>query len=189
MKTRLPLLLLSLLVLSSCEDSMHDQSRIKPLEPSPFFEDQHSSRAPIEGTVARGHLNEDAEFYTGKKDGMFVSKMPVALTHDTLLRGQERFDIYCAPCHGADGYGKGIIVRRGFIQPPSYHSPELRAQPDGYLFDVISHGKGAMYSYASRVNVADRWAIVSYIRALQLSQNSHLTDIPDSDRKLLEDSK
>jgi hypothetical protein len=182
------LVLLSLCVLYSCEDSMRDQSRIKPLEPTPFFEDNRSSRTPIDGTVARGHLNEDTEFYAGKKGGVFVAKIPVPVSKDIVLRGQERFGIYCAACHGADGYGKGIIVRRGFIPPPSYHTSEMRGHPDGYFFDVITHGKGAMYPYASRISVPDRWAIVSYIRALQLSQYSAMSDIPETQRRALEDS-
>lgn len=189
MKRLLPLVLLSALALCSCEDSMNEQSRIKPLEPSPFFEDQRSSRIPIEGTVARGHLNEDTALNTGKKDGSFIGKIPLTLSRDTLLRGQERFVINCSPCHGTDGYGKGIVVRRGFIPPPSYHSSDLRGQPDGYFFDVITHGKGAMYPFASRISVLDRWAIVSYIRALQLSQNSRLAVVPEPERKVLEDGK
>ena len=189
MSRPLPLVLLSLLLLSSCEDSMRDQSRIKPLDASPFFEDQRSARIPIEGTIARGHLNEDTAFFSGKKEGIFIAENPLPVTKDALLRGQERFGIYCLPCHGADGYGKGMIVRRGFIPPPSYHSSEMRAHPDGYFFDVITHGKGAMYPFFSRISPADRWAIVGYIRALQLSQYSRLDDIPEPQRRTLEESK
>jgi cytochrome c553 len=174
--------------LSGCEDSMRDQARIKPLEENTFFEDHRSARLPPSGTVARGQLREDRAFFTGRAADGFVRRVPLPITREVLQRGRERYTIYCSVCHGADGYGKGTIVQRGFIAPSSYHLDRLRSERDGYFYDVITNGKGAMYSYASRVAPQDRWAIVAYIRALQLSQNSKLGDVPEQERTLLREN-
>jgi mono/diheme cytochrome c family protein len=162
-----------------CRQDMHDQPKYIPLRPSTFFADGRSARPLVDGTVARGHLNEDAAFYTGKgPDGKPIGAFPFPITREIVTRGQERFNIYCAPCHGRLGNGDGMIVRRGFRQPPSYHVERLRSAPNGYFYDVISKGFGAMSDYAAQIEPADRWAIVAYVRALQLSQNAAVADVP-----------
>jgi mono/diheme cytochrome c family protein len=177
------------LCLFACQQKMADQPRYKPLAKSDFFDDQRASRPLVEGTVARGHLQADAYFYTGKVNGQPVDRFPFPITKETLLRGQERYDIFCSPCHDRVGTGQGMIVRRGYRAPPSYHIERLRTAPPGYFFDVISHGFGAMQDYAEQVPPAERWAIVAYIRALQLSQNSSLADVPERERQSLETTK
>jgi hypothetical protein len=140
---------------------MHDQPRLEPLQESAFFADGRASRPLVEGTVARGHLRD-----------------PLPLTPELLARGRERFDIFCTPCHDRTGSGNGIVVQRGFRRPESYHSERLRAAPDGYFFDVMTNGFGTMLDYRERITPRDRWAIVAYVRALQLSQSALLTDLP-----------
>ena len=158
---------------------MQDQPKYKPQRPSDFFADGRSEREPVEGTIARGQLNEDTEFYEGKDaGGKDIETFPIAVDKAVIERGQNRFDIYCAPCHGRIGNGLGMIVRRGFKQPPSYHIDRLRQAPVGHLYDVITNGYGAMLNYASQVQPGDRWAIVAYIRALQYSQNANINDLP-----------
>jgi mono/diheme cytochrome c family protein len=162
----------ALILLAGCTD-MKDQSRYEPLEESSFYANGQSSRTLIPGTVARGHLDEDAHFYRGLgPDGKFARTFPMAVDAKLLARGRERFDIFCSPCHDRTGSGDGMIVRRGYKRPPSYHDPQLRGMPPGYFFDVISNGFGKMSSYAAQIHPADRWAIVAYIRALQLSQDT-----------------
>lgn len=166
---------------------MHDQPRYEPLERSTFFDDGRSARPFVEGTVARGQLHLDDHFYTGKVNGELVTTLPFAATPEVLARGQERYNIFCSPCHDQVGTGRGMIVQRGFRQPPSFHIDRLRQAPVGHFFDVMTNGFGTMYSYADRVAPKDRWAIVAYIRALQLSQNATLEDVPATERsKLLE---
>jgi mono/diheme cytochrome c family protein len=134
-------------------------------------------------TVAQGHADLDSEYFEGKTaDGKLVETVPQAVTHEQLQRGRERFDIYCSVCHGRTGDGKGMIVQRGFPAPPSYHTARLRTAPIGHFYDVITNGYGVMYSYAARVEPADRWAIAEYIRALQLAQNATVDDVPAGDR-------
>jgi len=166
------LLLLGTLGLAGCRQDMHNQPRYKPLAATDFFGDGRSARPTIEDTVARGQLHLDAARYTGKENGKDVTQIPIQITRADLQRGRERFDIYCSPCHGRLGDGHGMIVSRGLRQPPSYHDPRLVDAPVGHFFDVMTNGYGAMYSYASRVAVDDRWRIAAYIRALQLSQNA-----------------
>jgi hypothetical protein len=171
----------------SCRQDMHDQPKFIPLRPSEFFADGRSERPLIEGTIARGHLNDDVVFYTGKgPDGKPVDTFPFPVTKDVILRGQDRFNVYCTPCHDYTGYGSGMIVRRGYRKPPSYHIDRLRQVPNGYIFDVITSGFGAMPDYAAQIPPADRWAIVSYIRALQLSQNASVNDVPPDARGQLD---
>jgi mono/diheme cytochrome c family protein len=172
----LPLGLLA--VLAGCRQDMHDQPRFKPLARSDFYADLRSARAPVEGTVARGQLHEDSYFYTGKVGNDPGDYMPFAVNEEVLARGRERFNIYCAPCHSQLGDGNGMIVQRGFRKPPSYHTERLRKAPLGYFFDVMTNGFGAMPEYASQIPVRDRWNIVAYIRALQLSQNAAAADVP-----------
>jgi hypothetical protein len=157
---------------------MHDQPRFKPLAKSDFYSDLRSARPPVEGTVARGQLHEDTYLYTGKIGNSPGDYMPFAVTQDVLARGRERFNIYCAPCHSRLGDGNGMIVQRGFRRPPSYHSERLRKAPLGYFFDVMTNGFGAMPEYASQIPPRDRWNIVAYIRALQLSQDATSAELP-----------
>ena len=181
---------LSLAALSACRQDMHDQPKYIPLRPSTFFADGRSARPLIDGTVARGHLNEDAALYTGKgPDGKPVKDFPFAVTKEVILRGQQRFNVYCTPCHDRTGNGNGMIVRRGYRHPPSYHVDRLREMPNGYFFDVITNGFGAMPDYAAQIPVEDRWAIVSYIRALQLSQQASINDVPAEARGQLGGAK
>jgi mono/diheme cytochrome c family protein len=166
-----------------CRQDMHDQPKYIPLRPSSFFGDGRSERPLIEGTVARGHLDDDIAYYTGRgPDGQFVNEFPFAVTKDVVERGQERFNIYCSPCHDRLGNGNGKIVRRGYRHPPSYHIDRLRQVPNGYIYDVIASGFGAMPDYAAQIPPADRWAIVSYVRALQLAHNAKLDDVPADKR-------
>ncbi len=151
---------------------MHNQPRYKPLAATDFFGDGRSARPAIEDTVARGQLRVDAARFTGKVNGKDVDFMPIQITKADVARGQERFNIYCSPCHGQLGNGHGMIVSRGLRQPPSYLDPRLVQAPIGHFFDVMTNGYGSMYSYASRVAVDDRWRIAAYIRALQMSQNA-----------------
>ena len=164
---------------AGCRQDMHDQPRYKPLARSEFFEDhQRSARPRVPGTLARGHLPWDPAVETGKAGTAFVAAVPVPIDLALLTRGRQRYGIYCAPCHGQVGRGDGMIVRRGYRPPPSLHLDRLRAQPAGYFFDVMTAGFGAMPDYAAQVSVADRWAIVAYVRALQLSQNATVADVP-----------
>ncbi len=165
-----------------CRQDMHNQPRYKPLAASNFFGDGRSARPVIEDTVARGHMRLDEARFTGKVNGADVDTFPFAITRADMRRGQERFNIYCSPCHGRLGDGQGMIVRRGFRQPPSYYSDRLLKAPLGHYFDVVTNGFGAMPSYASRVPVDDRWRIISYIRALQYSGSATLNDVPADHR-------
>lgn len=173
-----PLLVLLAIALcaTGCRRGMVDQQHLKPLAEENFFADGRASRMPPPHTVARGQLREDEQFYTGKIDEQLAATFPQPVTRQILARGRERFEIYCAVCHGRTGEGNGMIVQRGFPQPPSLHESRLRAAPVGHFFDVITNGYGVMYSYASRVGPEDRWAIAAYIRALQLSQHATSAD-------------
>ena len=166
---------------SNCRQDMHDQPKYESLEASGFFDDGSASRRPPEGTVARGQLRNDELLYTGKSNGKFAGVFPYRITRDILARGRNRYNIFCSPCHDQVGNGRGIIVESGMKQPPSLHIVRLREAEPGHFFDVITNGYGLMYSYASRVPVHDRWAIVAYIRALQLGQNASFGDVSESD--------
>jgi hypothetical protein len=167
---------------SACRQDMHDAPRYEPLEASTFFTDGRSARLFVANTVARGTLYEDTHLYEGKIDGQLADTFPMPVTTDVMERGRERFNVFCAPCHGRTGQGNGVVVQRGFRAPPSYHEDRLRNAPVGYFFDVMTHGFGAMSDYASQVPVPDRWAIAAYIRALQFSQNASVDDVP-ADRR------
>lgn len=165
---------LATLGIAGCHTDMWVQPRDKVLNSSQFFADGRSSRPPVPGTVAHGNVQLKNGYNTGWEDGKLVQELPVPLTKELLQRGQERFNIYCAPCHGKTGDGKGMITQRGLAlrrQPANYHTDRLRQIAIGHFFDVITNGYGIMYSYAGRVDVPDRWAIAVYIRALQLSHN------------------
>lgn len=185
----LPLLVSSLagfVALTGCRQDMHNQPRYKPFAATDFFGDGRSARPEVEGTVARGHLRIDKARYTGKEDGADVTEFPFPITRADLLRGQERFNIYCSPCHSRIGDGNGMVVRRGFRQAASYHTEKLIKAPVGHFFDVMTNGFGAMPSYGSRVEPDDRWRIAAYIRVLQLSENATIDDVPADQRSVLE---
>jgi len=165
---------------------MHDQPKFKPLAKNDFFADRRSARPLVDGTIPRGHLREDAALYTGKAAGTPVDAFPFAVSAAVMARGQERFDIFCAPCHGRTGDGDGMIVRRGYRKPPTFHQDRLRQAAPGYTFDVITNGFGAMPDYAQQIPVRDRWAIVAYIKALQRSQHAALDGVPAAARAALE---
>lgn len=172
---------------TACRQDMHQAPRYDPLEKSDFFADGRAARPLVEGSVARGFLREDTVFYTGKQaNGAFVDTIPVPVDKALLERGQDRYNVYCAPCHGRTGDGNGMIVQRGFKQPTSYHTDRLRAQPVGYFYDVVTNGFGAMQDYSAQVTPRDRWAIAAYLRALQLSRNAHVSDVPADARGALE---
>jgi hypothetical protein len=170
---------------AACRQDMQDQPRYEPLEASSFFEDGRASRPLVPGTVARDDVRADTPFYTGKSGGTPVNRVPIAVTRQVLLRGRERYDIFCAPCHDRVGSGRGMVVRRGFRPPPSFHIDRLREAPVGHFFEVMTHGSGAMADYAAQVSRRDRWAIAAYIRALQLSQRATLADVPAARRREL----
>jgi mono/diheme cytochrome c family protein len=205
MKFRRMLWAIPWLLLAGCDRlDMYDQPHFEPLEASRFFNGGPSARPHLEGTIARGSVRNDPGITTGKLGDQYVSSIPPSVYREfyqklpqrfdddfenietselrqaLLERGRQRFDIYCSVCHGRTGDGDGMIVRRGFRRPPSYHIDRLRNSADGYYFDVMTNGFGAMASYAGRIDVSDRWAIVAYIRALQLSENAVLDDVPES---------
>lgn len=167
-----------LFLFNACRQDMADQPAYRPLQESTFFSDGLASRQLVPGTVARGQLRDDIHLYTGKKDGQLVTTFPFPVNKEVVKRGQERFNIYCAPCHGQTGAGNGMIVQRGFKKAASYYDSEVRNKSVGHYFDVITNGFGAMAGYSAQVNVRDRWAIVSYIRALQESQTGNANPIP-----------
>lgn len=207
-----PALLFMTFLSTGCRQDMHDQPKYKPLRPSPFFKDGQSERPLVDGVVPRGYLRADAHLYTGKRGGRqalavgtpsnnpvqgnadvpagtpdptVVSTFPFPVTVAGVQRGQERFNIFCSPCHGRLGNGDGMVVRRGFRQPPSFHSDRLREAPVGHFFDVMTNGFGAMPNYADKLTPEDRWAVAAYIRALQLSQQATVADVaPEARTKL-----
>ena len=190
---RLTLFAAAVLALSGCRGMVSDQppihpnlnmdfqEKFEPQEANPYFADGRAMRVPVAGTIARGFLRDDAALYQGQTaSGGFLPDMPVPLTRELLLRGQQRYNIYCSVCHGKAGNGKGIIMTGGYgyTPAPSYHEDRLRNVEDGYIFNVITNGVRSMPGYAQQIPVADRWAIVSYIRALQRSQNAERGDLP-----------
>jgi hypothetical protein len=172
--------------LAACQQEMAKQPRYEPLEKSEFFDDQRASRPLVEGAVARGFLRDDESLHRGVADGKTADIFPFPIDKPVLLRGQERYNIYCSPCHDAIGTGQGMIVRRGFRPPPSFHIDRLRQAEAGKFFQHITNGLGAMPDYAQQISPEDRWAIIAYIRALQLSQNARLSDLPEPERRALE---
>lgn len=192
-----PLVLLSLclrvfvaitLALSAvaCRQDMQDQPKYKPLAQSNFFSDGKSARQLVDGTVA---YSPEATPTPPMADLSKMMTLPFPLTSQVMNRGQERFNIYCTPCHGALGYGNGMVVQRGFIAPPSYHTDRLRQAALGHFYEVMTNGFGAMPSYADKVAPRDRWAITAYIRALQLSQRAPLSDAPPEARAKLQSER
>ena len=181
--------LLLFLLLAGCSQEMRADARIKPMEASLLFPDGQSARPLPANVVPRDGYDLSDPLYTGLENGQPIATMPVPLTAELLQQGQRQYIIYCSPCHGLDGYGDGMIVQRGFPSPPSYHSDRLRRAPDGHYFDVISNGFGLMFEYGSRVPPADRWAIIAYIRALQLSQNAAADQLAPQDLEQLHGSE
>lgn len=180
----------AVLALTGCRQDMQDQPKFIPLRPSTFFADGRSERSLIEGTVARGHLNDDTALYTGMgADGKPVDSFPFPVTKEVMDRGQQRYNVYCSPCHDRTGSGNGMIVKRGYKQPPSYYSDDVRKLANGAIYDVITRGFGAMPDYAAQIQPPDRWAIVAYVRALQASQSATIDDVPAADRSKLEAAK
>ena len=199
-----PVFLIGLaLVLSSCRGQTSEKPAIhpnlnmdytvsfKPQEKNAFFADGRAMRAPVDGTVARGQTNLDTEYYEGKTaSGLLVPTIPVEVTREMLQRGKDRYEVFCTPCHGGTGAGDGLVISRGYVPPQTYHQDRLRDVEDGYIYDVIANGIRNMPAYRRQIPVEDRWAIVAYVRALQLSQNvgrdvvSQL--MPESDLRTLE---
>ena len=170
---------------AGCRQDMHNTPVGQPLRESLFVKGVSTSRAPVEGTIARGTLQDDAAFYTGKEGGAPANALPFPLTAQVLDRGEERFNIYCSPCHGVSGRGDGMIVRRGYRQPPSFHVDRLQQAPLGHFYDTMTNGFGAMPDYRAQIAPRDRWAIAAYVRALQLSQHATAADIPAEERQKL----
>jgi mono/diheme cytochrome c family protein len=160
--------------------NMDQQSRFDPQEPNAFFEDNRSARMHVEGTVARGSLHADDHLHRGRVDGAFSSALPQDFTLDTafLERGQDRYAIYCTPCHGGTGIGDGIVVQRGMMKPPSFHEERILSLPVGALYDIVTHGIRNMPPYRQQLSLRDRWAVASYVRALQISRSARLEQIP-----------
>jgi hypothetical protein len=180
---RLTCVAATLFMIAGCDhlhQDMGNQPKNKPLSPSDFFADGRSVRTPVENTVSRSSLDNDQLMVT-KESAMF----PMPINEALLERGQERYRIFCSPCHGIQGDGNGMIVMRGMKRPPSYHEDRLRQAPNGYFYDVITNGFGQMYNYAAQVPPRDRWAIVAYVRALQLSRNARVSDLPAEVREKL----
>jgi mono/diheme cytochrome c family protein len=186
------LAIIALIFLTGCDlvpMHMRDQPRYDPLEQSQFFANGADARLLPANTIPRGAWGAailDEPFYTGKVNDEFVETIPAPVTADLMARGQKNYNTFCLPCHGRVGYGDGMIVQRGFPQPPSFHIDRLREAPDGLYYDVMTNGFGVMYSYKSRINPEERWAIVAYVRALQLSQNVPVDELPADAQSELE---
>jgi mono/diheme cytochrome c family protein len=170
---------------TACRQDMHDQPKYIPFRQSTFFADQRSARPLVPGTVARGQLRDDPLLFTGKLNGADATVFPFPIDEHRMARGRERFDIFCSPCHGRTGQGDGMVVRRGYRRPPTYHQDRLRDAPVGHFVDVMTNGFGAMPDYAAQVAPEDRWAIAAYIRALQFAQHATPQDLPPDAREKL----
>jgi hypothetical protein len=172
-------------LVAGCRQDMHNQPKFIPLRESTFYADTRSARPRVEGTVARGELQEDTYLYTGKIEGKDGDVFPFPVTREVMERGRQRYQIYCTPCHSELGDGNGMIVQRGYRHPPDYTIPRLMNAPVGHFFDVITNGFGAMPDYKEQVPVRDRWAIIAYIRALQLARHAPLSEVPANERPKL----
>lgn len=173
--------------LVACRQDMHDQPKLEPYERSPLFADGRAMRPTVEGTVARGRLREDDHLYRGRVEGELATAFPFPVDRAVLERGRERYGIFCAPCHGLTGDGDGMIVRRGFKRPPSFHEQRLRDAPPGHFFDVVTNGYGVMYDHGDRIPPRDRWRITAWVRVLQRSRTASLDDVPPEERAGLEE--
>ena len=184
---RLLLVASAALLLAGCRQGLYNQQKLKPFRPSALWENGSSARPHPAGTVARGSLGEDRAYAAGVgSDGKFVTQLPMTLSKELLLRGRERYDIFCSPCHGRTGDGVGMIVQRGFKRPPSFHVDRLKNERIGYFFDVMTNGFGQMSGYSAQVPVADRWAVAAYVRTLQLSRETPASFLADRDRAELD---
>lgn len=173
------------LVTSACRQDMQDQPKYKPLAPSRFFADGRSARPIPAHTIARDELNDNDSFHTGEINGAFLDTIPLPVNLQLLERGHDRYNIFCSPCHGEVGDGLGMVARRGFQIPANLHTDRLRAVPPGYIYQVITNGYGAMPDHGDQIPVRDRWAIVAFVRALQLSHHVTLADVPRAEREQL----
>lgn len=188
---RLPTVLAALVLgslapaLAGCRHDMQNQNKMVPYRESTFYPDGASARPLPAHTVARGDLEADPALYSGVRDRQPVADLPFPLTREVLARGEERYNIFCSPCHGRNGSGQGMIVTRGYKQPPALYSDTLKSAQVGYFVNVMTQGYGIMPSYAAQISVADRWAIAGYIRALQLSQGVRLSDLPPDVQKAI----
>jgi len=180
--TSILVVFVSFLGASACRQDMQDQPKYKPLAESKFYANGRSARPIPAGTVARDELNDDDSFHTGEANGVFLDTIPMAVNLQVLQRGRDRYNIYCMPCHGQLGYGDGMVARRGLRAPANFNSDRLRRLPPGYVFRVITNGFGAMPDYRDQIPVRDRWTIIAYLRALQLSRNATIADVPAADR-------
>jgi mono/diheme cytochrome c family protein len=178
---RLVLFAASLALVAGCRQDMHDQPKYRGLRSSVFFENGSSARPLVDGTVARGTLQTDDVFFTGKNGEAMAAELPFPVTAAVLDRGEERFNIYCTPCHDRTGSGRGMVVQRGYRQPPTFHSDRLRNIEIGHFFDVMTNGFGVMPDYRAQIAPRDRWNIAAYMRALQLSQHGATSDVPGGD--------
>ncbi len=186
---RLLILAVILSMITSCT-AMEKQPRYQPLQESAFFPDGRSARPIIPGVVPYQAIEEEDAYYTGMtEDGMLIESIPAEITLELLERGRERYDIFCSPCHGLDGYGQGMIVQRGFPAPQSFHIDRLRQAPDGHYYNVITNGFGRMFPYDYRVPPDDRWAITAYIRVLQFSQQASLDELPPEAETEMEETQ
>jgi hypothetical protein len=178
-----------LLTVAACRQDMHDQPKYRGLRGSDFFADGQSARPLVANTVPRGRLNEDTLLTTGKEGENPTTVFPFPITEQVMARGQERFDVFCSPCHGRTGLGDGMVVRRGYRRPPAFSDERVRTAPVGHLFDVMTNGFGAMPDYQVQIPVNDRWAIAAYVKALQLSAYAPLEDVPAADRGRLDENR
>jgi mono/diheme cytochrome c family protein len=179
----------AVLILTACHRNMQEQPKLLPDQQNHDFPNEQVDRKPVDHTVPRGPVDDGSVFYTGETGDLLATTFPIPVTFDLVKQGQEAFNINCSMCHGRDGYGEGIVVHRGFPKPPSFHTDRLRNAPVGHFFQVITNGYGVMYPFGSRITPQDRWAIISYIRALQLSQDATTDRIDPADRTKLEKSK
>jgi mono/diheme cytochrome c family protein len=181
------LVFLLLLLMAACSQKMRDQPKLNPDESTAFFGNGTSSQVPVSDTVPRGYARDDVQLFTGKDAaGNDVTELPFPVNRQDLLRGKERFEIYCAPCHGRIGNGLGVVVQRGFVPPPTFHQDRLRNAPVGHFYDVITNGLAPMPSYANQIPVRDRWLIIAYIRVLQFSQNVNVNNLTPAERQAVE---
>jgi hypothetical protein len=183
------LMLGAIFFLAGCAQKMADQPRYDPLVPSDFFANGQSARPLVADTVSRNALPNGTPLDTGKSNGKYVTTFPIPITRDVMMRGQERYDIFCSPCHDQVGTGNGLVVQRGYTKPPSFHTDSLRSLPDGQFFDVITNGFGQMPPYAVQIPVNDRWAIIAYVRALQLSQHAPLSQLSPNEQQTIQGMK
>lgn len=175
------------LVLAGCTMTMRFQPRVDPLTESEFYANKSAARPPVADTVARGYSQTEAS--AELTAATLADAFPAGITQDDLKRGQQRYDIYCSPCHDRLGTGNGMVVQRGFNKPTSFQDDRLRASPPSYYYSAMTNGFGSMPSYANRIDPPDRWLIAAYIRALQLSQHAELSDVPEAERSKLEGTK